>query len=102
METEQNDTKLDALFAAARKSKHYEPTMEYGFETRLMARIRAGREVPGPYVLWAWRLMPLFVSLVVILGIWAYESGQAHDTDLGSIVTIGNEETMLVASLTGE
>jgi hypothetical protein len=102
METDQNDNKLDRLFAAARKAELYEPNREYGFETRVMAKIRAQRERQAPFPLLAWRLIPFFVSLVIFLGIWIYSSEPHQITDLSAIANIGNEESMLVAYLTGE
>ena len=102
METDPNDEKLDRLFAAARKAEPYKTDMEYGFETRLMAKIRANRERQTPFLLWAWRLIPVFVSLVIFMGIWIYASRYSHMTDLSAITGIGNEETTMVAFLTGE
>jgi hypothetical protein len=102
METDSNDEKLERLFAAARKAEPYKKEMEYGFETRLMEKIRAERERQMPFLLWAWRLIPVFVSIVIFLGIWIYESKYSHMADLSAITRIGNEEATLVAFLTGE
>jgi len=102
METDLNDEKLDRLFAAVRKAEPYKTDMEYGFETRVMAKIRAERERQVPFLLWAWRLIPVFVSLVIFLGIWIYASSYGHMTDMSAITKIGNEEATLVAFLTGE
>jgi hypothetical protein len=102
METDSNDEKLDRLFAAARKSEPYKTDMEYGFETRLMANIRAERERQMPFFLWAWRFIPVFVSVVIFLGIWIYSSRYSSMIDLSAITRIGNEEATLVAFLTGE
>jgi hypothetical protein len=105
MGTDPNEEKIERLFAAARKAEPYEKEIElidYGFETRLMAKIRnqVGRQTP--FFLWAWRLIPVFVSIVIFLGIWAYESRYSHMTDLSAITGIGNEENTMVAFLTGE
>jgi hypothetical protein len=102
METERDEERLDKLFAAARQCAPYEPDIEAGFETRLMARIRAERKREAPFPVWAWRLVPAFLTLVILLGIWAYKA-ETHDaTDLSAIAKIGNEETVLTAFLTGE
>ena len=82
METDSNDEKIDRLFAAARKAEPYKTEIEYGFETRLMAKIRANRERQMPFLLWAWRLIPVFVSIVIFLGIWTYSSRYSSMTDL--------------------
>ena len=102
MEDNPNNEKLDRLFAAARKAEPYKKEIEYGFETRLMAKIRAERQRQMPFFLWAWRLIPVFASIVIFLGIWIYSSRYSHMTDLSEITGIGNEETTIVAFLTGE
>jgi len=105
MGTDLNENKLDGLFAAARKAEPYEKEIElieYGFEIRLMAKIRAQGERQTPFLLWAWRLIPVFASIVIFLGIWIYSSRYSHMTDLSAITGIGNEETTMMAFLTGE
>ncbi|MFA6054773.1 MAG: hypothetical protein WC769_05295 [Thermodesulfovibrionales bacterium] len=102
MEDNPNDEKLDRLFAAARKAEPYKKEIEYGFETRLMAKIRDQGERQTPFLLWAWRLIPVFASIVIFLGIWTYSSRYNSMTDLGAISMVGNEETTLLAFLTGE
>ena len=102
METDSNDEKLDRLFATARKTKLYKTDMEYGFETRVMEKILAKRERQMPFLLWVWRLIPVFVSIVIFLGIWIYSSRHSSMADLSAITEIGNEETTLVTFLTGE
>ena len=102
MEDNPNDEKLDRLFAAAHKAEPYKKEIEYGFETRLMAKIRAQGERQTPFLLWAWRLIPVFASIVIFLGIWTYSSRYNSMTDLGAISMVGNEETTLLAFLTGE
>ncbi len=102
MKNDSTDNGLDRLFADARKAELYDPDMEYGFETRLMARIRAEREGRMPLLLWAWRLIPVFISIVIVLGIWTYLSDSNQRIDLSAVAGIGSEETMLTAFLTGE
>jgi len=102
MENDRKDNKIDRLFAAARKAELYEADREYGFETRVMAKIRAKREGRMPVFLWAWRLIPGFVSIVIFLGIWILASESSHVIDLSAVTGIGNEEAMLAAFLTGE
>ncbi len=102
METDPNEEKIDRLFAAARRAEPYKKELEYGFESRLMAKIRAERERQTPFLLWAWRLIPVFASIVIFLGIWIYEARYSHMTDLSAITGIGNEEATMVAFLTGQ
>jgi len=102
MENDPKDAKLDRLFAAARKAELYTPEKEYGFETRLMARVRAERESEQSFFMWEWRLIPFFVSLIIFLGIWIYASEPHPAIDLSALTHIGNEEAVLTAYLTGE
>ncbi len=96
------DEGLDRLFAAARKAGFYKPGAEYGFEARVAAKVRTKREGRPPFFLWAWRLIPVFVSIVIVLGIWIYTSQRSQRIDLSAVSSIGSEETMLTAFLTGE
>jgi hypothetical protein len=102
METDPGDDRLDRLFAAARGAELFKRTREFGFETRLMAKIQAKGEGQTPFLLWAWRLIPVFASLVILLGIWIYMAESHYATDLSAVTKIGNEETMLIAFLTGQ
>jgi hypothetical protein len=102
METDPSDKKLERLFAAARKAELYEVQREYGFEARVIAKIRSRREGLIPFFSIAWRLIPVFVSLVILLGIWTYATEPRSMIDLSAITKIGNEEAMLTASLAGE
>jgi len=102
MENDPTENKLDRLFAAARKAEPYASGVECGFETRLMARIRAKREGQMPFLLWTWRLIPVFVSVVIFLGVWIYAFESHPAIDLSAIIRIGNEEATLTAFLTGE
>lgn len=103
MEDEPRDNGLDRLFAEARRAGLYDPGVENGFETRLMARLRTRREGRTPFLFWAWRLIPVFTSIVILLGIWTYisESKSNQRVDLSAVASIGNEETMLAAYLAG-
>lgn len=98
-----NDSGLDRLFGEARKAALYKPDAEHGFETRVMAKIRAKREGRMHLLVWAWRLIPVFASIVMFLGIWTYMSTSENQwIDLSAVAGIGSEETMLTAYLTGE
>ncbi len=92
-----NDDQLDKLFAAARQEKPDTSRAEYGFETRLMARLRAQ---PEPWWTWAWRLMPGFAAVVVALAVWDFAApGQ---DDWPALMDGGHSEQALVSYLTGE
>ncbi len=102
MKNDANDDKLDGLFAAARKAGLYHRYAEYGFETRVMAKICAAREGQRSYLVWTWRLIPVFVSIIILLGIWIYAFEPRSMSDLGALMGIGSEEAALTALLTGE
>ena len=62
------DHALDALLAAARGTAGDTGRVEFGFETRLLARLR--EEQGAGIFAWAWRLAPFFAALVIAAGLW--------------------------------
>src|ERR1700690_2704522 len=102
VESDSDDERMERLFSAARKSQPYNTHLEYGFETRVMAKIRERRGGQKPFFSWAWRFMLALVVVVMMLGAWTYIAEQRQLIGISSIAGINNEETMLVASLTGE
>ena len=95
------DDRLDRLFAAAREAEPDTARIEYGFETRLLARLRAEREEPALWAAWTWRLIPAFAAVVVALGIWNYAAPVAETPDLTAALA-GSSEREMVAYFTGE
>ena len=57
------EEKLSALFAAARADERDTSRVEFGFETRLAARLR--EESGGSLAAWAWKLCPFFAALAL-------------------------------------
>ena len=102
MKADPEDNNLDRLFAAARKAELYKKEREFGFETRVLARIREKRVENGPFLFWSWRLMPFFVSVVICLAIWLsfFEPSRASDLIAGA--GSGYEDAVVVAYLAGE
>ena len=94
-----NDERLDKLFATARGAKPDTSRAEYGFETRLMARMRAQREQSMPWYAFAWKLVPAFAAIVVALGVWTYTG--PNITDLQSAIAGDHEENALATYVTG-
>jgi len=94
-----NDEQLNDLFKTARDAKADTSRAEYGFETRLLARIRAGRESASIFG-WAWRLSPYFAGIVAALGTWAYCS--PAQIDLQAIATNGADDLQVVEFFTGD
>jgi hypothetical protein len=58
-----SDQQLDAIFRAARDAAPDVSRREFGFETRLLARIREERR--GSWMTIALRLSPVFAALVI-------------------------------------
>ena len=95
-----NDEGLNRLFQAARQHPPDTARVEYGFETRLRARLRAERARPAA---WPWaavtaRLLPVFAAIVVALGAGNLTSPRLefHES-IGEPVDAG----LLVQALTG-
>ena len=95
------DKRLDELFAAARLQKPDTSRLEYGFETRLMARLRGERDEDAPWYACAWRLSPVFAAIVVALGIWSYCSPQDPEWQAATAVGPAGDETQMADYLTG-
>jgi hypothetical protein len=64
------DDPLDALFRAARENAGDHSRVEFGFETRTLARIREDRS--SSWFAWAVRLCPFAAVLAIGAGVWAY------------------------------
>jgi len=93
------DQKLEALFAAARADAPDTSRLEYGFETRLNARLRGERS--ASIFAWAWRLCPIFAALALAVAWWNHSSLRT-ETEIVVEAAQGSDEQMLVAYLTGQ
>jgi hypothetical protein len=67
------DPELDSLFALARQRRADTSAIEYGFETRVMARLRAEKGVGSIWAMVSWRMMPFFAACVLALTVWRAE-----------------------------
>jgi len=95
------DQKLEALLAAARTTPPDTSRAEYGFDTRLAARLRA--ENAGSLFAWAWRLCPFFAALALAVGWWSQTTQHTDPVaPLAAEVTPANDEQLLAAYMTGE
>jgi hypothetical protein len=70
MNDQDQDGRLDALFALARARRPDTSAAEFAFETRLLARLRARQETSSIWALVSWRLVPFFAACVVALTLW--------------------------------
>ena len=94
-----NDDKLDQLFGAARQAKPDTARLEYAFETRLLARLRAGEP---PWFAFAWKLVPAFAAVVVALGVWLYLDPGTNGAGLREAIAGNADAALLVTKLSGE
>lgn len=69
------DPMLDALFARARAQAPDTARAEYAFETRLLARLRAGQKADAAWGVAAWRMIPVLALVVLGLACWKIELG---------------------------
>jgi len=96
---DRRDVELDRFFALARKASPDISGVERNFETRVMARIREGRE---PWYAWAWRLAPIFLALTILLTGWSIFFSPLHPADPVTTLVSGTQEVALLDNLTGE
>lgn len=94
-----NDEQLDRLLRAAREHEHDTSRAEFGFETRLLARLREDSPMLYPLGRWSWRLAPVFLALTLICGWWGLN---ALDVTLTSAVVGTRDEWMMVEYMTGK
>lgn len=94
-----NDEQLNTLFFRARQAPGDTSRAEYGFETRLMARLREDRH-SSSWTLWTWRLMPYFAAAAVAAGCWSY----VVQTDISVELALAGTDSCasLTRTLTGE
>ncbi len=71
---------LETLFRTVREDAPDTSRAEFGFETRVLARIRSERR--SSWQGWAWRLCPFFSALAVAASSWFYtHRDAAPDTE---------------------
>ena len=96
---DRRNVELDRYFALARKVPPDISGVERNFETRVMARIREGRE---PWYAWAWRLAPVFLALTILLAGWSMFYSPVRPADPVATLASGTQEVALLDYLTGE
>ena len=97
-----NDEELNRLFRSARAYQPDTSRAEYGFETRLLARLRTNREQPAPWYAFTWKLMPAFVAVVVAIGAWTVMEFGAGSNNLQTAIAGDHDENTLATYLTGD
>ncbi len=97
-----NDERLDKLFKTARGVTRDTARVEFGFETRLIARLRAERAQNASWFAFAWKQMPVFGAIVVALGVWNVASVNTEPSDFASALTAETDQSPAASYLTGE
>ncbi|MGE5284788.1 MAG: hypothetical protein ACM3OG_07450 [Actinomycetota bacterium] len=99
---DRRDVELDRYFAVAREATPDISGVERGFETRVMARIRESREGREPWHAWAWRLVPVFLALTLLLAGWSVLYPPVHPADPVGMLASESQDVALLDNLTGE
>ena len=98
---DEHDELLDKLFQAARTIEPDTAVVEECFETRLMARIEERRNRQTAWSFWTWRLVPVFATIAVIVGIGSVILDPGRSGDLFASLTDGYEELLATSLLAG-
>lgn len=100
-----NDDKLSGLFAVVREMKPDTSRTEHNFEIRIRERLRGEKEKQARIQVqifeWAWRLMPVFLALVIVFGTWRFSSGRNYNVNFHLLATIRYERTILLSFMPG-
>ncbi len=92
---------VDRLFRAGRGKRVGFSAVEEHFETRLMARIAERRERRALWSAWAWRLVPWFAMIAIIIGVSGLIFDPDRSSDLFALFT-GDDEYQVATLFTGE
>ena len=92
-----NDDALDSLLSRARRAGPRDTSQaQYGFETRLLARLS-----PQPFAVWLWRLAPFFAILAIAVSWNAWHGGSENEYAIGNALEENAPEWTYIAGLTG-
>ena len=102
MNDDQPQDPLAGLFASARRLQPNTSRVEYGFETRLIARLREERETS--VLACAWRLCPFFAAIALSLTLWSRLAVSREQAERPPLLAVGAQpadEQEFVRYLTG-
>jgi hypothetical protein len=94
---------LDDLLSAARQSEPRDTSRaEYGFETRLLARLREERG--GSVTAWAWKMCPFFAVIALAAGLWSQSAGVRWQAEANLFASAARQSDtqLLVTYITGD
>lgn len=98
---DERDELLDQLFRTVRAMKPDTAAAEEHFETRLLANLGERRESRALWSAWAWRLVPWFSIIVIIVAAGSVLIDPGRSGDLFAAFSGGDDEYQ-VSSLIGE
>jgi hypothetical protein len=102
---DKREKRLDDLFRVARTLEPRTEAVENLFEVQVQARIRELKAAKGAawniWDLWTWRLVPLFTTIAVIIGMGGLLITSAASADVFSYLDTGYEEYLMTSMLTG-
>ena len=102
MKNDLKDMNLDFLFKAAGKADFYNLQKEYGFETRVLSRVKELRSAGTAFLSLSWKLIPLFLTIVMCLILLTTAFEKTQIADVRAAAGFSGERSALVASLLGD
>ena len=93
---------LERLFKEARTNKPDTENQEFGFETRLMATLQERRALAAPWYAFAWRMLPTFAVIAIVLAVCSMSLSKPDSNDLFAALNVGQDELVASSYLTGE
>jgi lipopolysaccharide export LptBFGC system permease protein LptF len=98
---DEQDELLDQLFRTVRAMKVDTDSVGEHFETRLMASLEEHRESRALWSAWAWRLVPWFSIIVIIVAAGSVLMDPARSNDLFAVFTNGYDEYQATSLIAG-
>ena len=94
-----NDESLDKLFARAREAGTQDTSrVEFGFETRLAARMTAEQT----FAPWPWRLLPFFAALAIFACWNTWHDSTGKELQIRVAMAEQSDDISLLENVTGD
>jgi hypothetical protein len=98
---DERDELLDELFGRARLLKPDTAHLEEHFETRLMATLAERKRECDLWTAWAYRLVPWFAVMVIVVGIGNYAIDPAGSGDPFSTFMSSDDDYQITSMIAG-
>lgn len=92
-----SEERLSRIFAAVRSAEPDTSNLEQYFETRVMARIREQQVKRKSWAVLAWRMVPVFATVVVVLLVFSIVLKPERSRDYFAAITVDHEEYQTLA-----